>query len=201
MNLPSRLFERTDLVEYIHNAVTTYGVPHHAIELEITETGLMKDLQNVIPSLHRLNEIGVEISIDDFGTGYSSLAYLTTLPISELKIDRSFIPNLGMTPQRLGRSVQSRFDHCACALARLAGRRRGCRDLRQMGSAARLGCAIMQGFLSSRPRRPRTDRRSGCSRPSFRRSRRGLPTPATPSCPKRGVRPGLARHACRPAVE
>ncbi|MEP7057122.1 MAG: diguanylate cyclase, partial [Caldimonas sp.] len=61
VNLPSRLFERTDLVEYIHNAVTTYGVPHHAIELEITETGLMKDLQNVIPSLHRLNEIGVEI--------------------------------------------------------------------------------------------------------------------------------------------
>ena len=57
-------------------------MPHRAIQLEITETGLMKDLQNVIPSLHRLNEIGVEISIDDFGTGYSSLAYLTTLPIS-----------------------------------------------------------------------------------------------------------------------
>ena len=78
VNLPNRLFERTDLVEHIHNAATTYGVPHRAIELEITETGLMKDLQNVIPTLHRLNEIGVEISIDDFGTGYSSLAYLTT---------------------------------------------------------------------------------------------------------------------------
>src|SRR6185295_15113522 len=99
VNLPIRMFGRTDLVEHIHNAVTTYGVPHHAIELEITETGLMKDLQNVIPSLHRLNEIGVEISIDDFGTGYSSLAYLTTLPISELKIDRSFVRDLGMTPQ------------------------------------------------------------------------------------------------------
>ncbi|HNK19518.1 MAG TPA: diguanylate cyclase, partial [Piscinibacter sp.] len=67
VNLPSRLFERTDLVEHIHNAVNAFGVPHHSIQLEITETGLMKELQSVIPALHRLNEIGVEISIDDFG--------------------------------------------------------------------------------------------------------------------------------------
>ncbi|MEO6743986.1 MAG: EAL domain-containing protein [Caldimonas sp.] len=148
VNLPSRLFERTDLVEYIHNAVTTYGVPHHAIELEITETGLMKDLQNVIPSLHRLNEIGVEISIDDFGTGYSSLAYLTTLPISELKIDRSFIRDLGMTPQ------SSAVVTAIIALARSLGLRvvaEGVENLRQMEVLHRLGCGIMQGFLFSRP--------------------------------------------------
>jgi len=148
VNLPSRLFERTDLVEYIHNAVTTYGVPHHAIELEITETGLMKDLQNVIPSLHRLNEIGVEISIDDFGTGYSSLAYLTTLPISELKIDRGFIRDLGMTPQ------SSAVVTAIIALARSLGLRvvaEGVENLRQMEVLHRLGCGIMQGFLFSRP--------------------------------------------------
>jgi len=148
VNLPSRLFERTDLVEYIHNAVTTYGVPHHAIELEITETGLMKDLQNVIPSLHRLNEIGVEISIDDFGTGYSSLAYLTTLPISELKIDRSFVRDLGMTPQ------SSAVVTAIIALARSLGLRvvaEGVENLRQMEVLHRLGCGIMQGFLFSRP--------------------------------------------------
>ncbi len=151
VNLPSRLFERTDLVEYIHNAVTTYGVPHHAIELEITETSLMKDLQNVIPSLHRLNEIGVEISIDDFGTGYSSLAYLTTLPISELKIDRSFIRDLGMTPQ------SSAVVTAIIALARSLGLRvvaEGVENLRQMEVLHRLGCGIMQGFLFSRPQLP-----------------------------------------------
>ncbi|MEO7337404.1 MAG: EAL domain-containing protein [Caldimonas sp.] len=151
VNLPSRLFERTDLVEYIHNAVTTYGVPHRAIELEITETGLMKDLQNVIPSLHRLNEIGVEISIDDFGTGYSSLAYLTTLPISELKIDRSFVRDLGMTPQ------SSAVVTAIIALARSLGLRvvaEGVEDLRQMEVLHRLGCGIMQGFLFSRPQPP-----------------------------------------------
>jgi len=151
VNLPNRMFERTDLVEYIHNAVTTYGVPHHAIELEITETGLMKDLQNVIPSLHRLNEIGVEISIDDFGTGYSSLAYLTTLPISELKIDRSFVRDLGMTPQ------SSAVVTAIIALARSLGLRviaEGVENLRQMEVLHRLGCGVMQGFLFSRPQPP-----------------------------------------------
>ena len=151
VNLPSRMFERTDLVEYIHTAVTTYGVPHHAIELEITETGLMKDLQNVIPALHRLNEIGVEISIDDFGTGYSSLAYLTTLPISELKIDRSFVRDLGMTPQ------SSAVVTAIIALARSLGLRviaEGVENLRQMEVLHRLGCGIMQGFLFSKPQPP-----------------------------------------------
>ncbi len=148
VNLPNRLFERTDLVENIHQAVTAYGVPHHSIELEITETGLMKDLQNVIPSLHRLNEIGVEISIDDFGTGYSSLAYLTTLPISELKIDRSFVRDLGLTPQ------SSAVVSAIIALARSLGLRviaEGVENLRQMEVLHRLGCGVMQGFLFSRP--------------------------------------------------
>ena len=126
-------------------------MPHHAIQLEITETGLMKDLQNVIPSLHRLNEIGVEISIDDFGTGYSSLAYLTTLPISELKIDRSFVRDLGMTPQ------SSAVVTAIIALARSLGLRviaEGVENLRQMEVLHRLGCGIMQGFLFSRPQPP-----------------------------------------------
>jgi EAL domain-containing protein (putative c-di-GMP-specific phosphodiesterase class I) len=148
VNLPNQLFERTDLVEHIHNAVTTYGVPHHSIELEITETGLMKDLQNVIPSLHRLNEIGVEISIDDFGTGYSSLAYLTSLPIKEVKIDRSFVRDLGMTAQ------SAAVITAIIALARSLGLRvvaEGVESLRQMDVLHRLGCSLMQGFLFSKP--------------------------------------------------
>lgn len=148
VNLPSRLFERTDLVEHIHNAVSTYGVPHHSIQLEITETGLMKELQSVIPSLHRLNEIGVEISIDDFGTGYSSLAYLTTLPISELKIDRSFVRDLGLTP------ASTAIVKAIISLARALGLRvvaEGVESLRQMEALHKEGCWLMQGFLFSRP--------------------------------------------------
>jgi EAL domain-containing protein (putative c-di-GMP-specific phosphodiesterase class I) len=144
VNLPSRLFERSDLVENIHQSVAAYGVPHKAILLEITENNLMKDLHNVSLSLHRLNEIGVEISIDDFGTGYSSLAYLTTLPISELKIDRSFVRDLGITPQ------SSAVVSAIIALARSLGLRviaEGVENLRQMDVLHRLGCGVMQGFL------------------------------------------------------
>lgn len=151
VNLPSRLFERSDLVEHIHQCVSAYGVPHRAIQLEITENNLMKDLQNVIPALHRLNEVGVEISIDDFGTGYSSLAYLTTLPISEVKIDRTFVRDLGITPQ------SSAVVTAIIALARALGLRviaEGVETLRQMEVLHRLGCSLMQGFLFSKPLPP-----------------------------------------------
>jgi predicted signal transduction protein with EAL and GGDEF domain/FixJ family two-component response regulator len=147
VNLPTHMFERSDLVEHIHQCVTAVNVPHRAIRLEITEDSLMKELQNVIPSLHRLNEIGVEIAIDDFGTGYSSLAYLTTLPISELKIDRSFVRDLGITPQ------SSAVVSAIIALARSLGLRvvaEGVETLRQMEVLHRLGCGVMQGFLFSR---------------------------------------------------
>jgi len=128
--------------------VTAQGVPHRVIMLEITEDNLMKDLQNVIPALHRLNEIGVEIAIDDFGTGYSSLSYLTTLPISELKIDRSFVRDLGVSPQ------SSAVVTAIIALARSLGLRviaEGVETLRQMEVLHRLGVVVMQGFLFSRP--------------------------------------------------
>jgi predicted signal transduction protein with EAL and GGDEF domain/FixJ family two-component response regulator len=151
VNMPGRLFERSDLIEHIHQCVSSVGVPHRMILLEITESNLMKELQNVIPALHRLNEIGVEISIDDFGTGYSSLAYLTTLPISELKIDRSFVRDLGVTPQ------SSAVVTAIIALARSLGLRviaEGVETLRQMEVLHRLGCSLMQGYLFSRPVSP-----------------------------------------------
>jgi len=151
VNLPSRMFERSDLVEHIHQCVSAYGVPHRSIQLEITENNLMKDLQKVIPALHRLNEVGVEISIDDFGTGYSSLAYLTTLPISEVKIDRTFVRDLGITPQ------SSAVVTAIIALARAMGLRviaEGVETLRQMDVLHRLGCSLMQGFLFSKPLPP-----------------------------------------------
>jgi len=147
VNLPNRLFERSDLVDYIQRAVAAHGLPARVIQLEITETGLMKDLQDVIPTLHRLNELGIEISIDDFGTGYSSLAYLTMLPLSELKIDRSFVRDLGVTPQ------SSAVVTAIIALARSLGLRvvaEGVETLRQMEVLHRLGCSLMQGFLFSR---------------------------------------------------
>ena len=148
VNMPSRLFERTDLVDVIAAILKDVGVEPRCIELEITETGLMKDLQGVVPSLHKLNALGTEISIDDFGTGYSSLAYLTSLPISELKIDRSFVRDLGSTPQ------SSAVVSAIIALARALGLRviaEGVEQVSQMEVLYNLGCQICQGFLFARP--------------------------------------------------
>jgi EAL domain-containing protein (putative c-di-GMP-specific phosphodiesterase class I) len=89
----------------------------------------------------------VEISIDDFGTGYSSLSYLTTLPISELKIDKTFVRDLGLTPQ------STAVVTAIIALARSLGLRviaEGVETLRQMQVLQRLGCSVMQGFLFNR---------------------------------------------------
>ncbi len=151
VNLPNRLFERADLVEHIHQCVSAHGVPHRSLQLEITETGLMKDLESVIPTLQRLNEAGVKISIDDFGTGYSSLSYLTSLPLSELKIDRSFVKDLGSSPQ------SSAVVTAILALARSLGLRvvaEGVETIRQMEVLHRLGCRVMQGFLFAKPMPP-----------------------------------------------
>ena len=121
------------------------------IQLEITETGLMKDLQRVIPSLHRLTEIGVQISVDDFGTGYSSLAYLTSLPIAEVKIDRSFVRDLGVLPQSL--AVVTAIIALAKSLD-LKVVAEGVENQRQQDVLFGEGCSLMQGFLFSKPMPP-----------------------------------------------
>jgi len=151
VNLPSRLFIRNDLVEIIHQAVSAHGVAHRAIQIEITENNLMGSLQDIIPTLHRLNEIGVEMAVDDFGTGLSSLSWLTALPLSELKIDRSFVKDLGITPQ------SEAVVKAIIALARALGLRvvaEGVETLRQMEVLRRLGCTVMQGWLFHRAMPP-----------------------------------------------
>ena len=172
-------------------------MPHHAIELEITETGLMKDSGNVNMTLHRLNEMGVEISIDDFGTGYSSLAYLTNMPISELKIDRSFVRELGLAPK------SSDIVTAIIALARSLGLRvvaEGVETLRQMDVLHRLGCRLMQGFLFSRPLPRRGAPGLARAAHSSGAGRRGSPSVATKArtTPPRGKH--LRAAGARPAA-
>ncbi|MFN7724193.1 MAG: putative bifunctional diguanylate cyclase/phosphodiesterase [Rubrivivax sp.] len=147
VNLPTQMFNRSDLSSKINRYAEEAGVPPYVIKLEITESNLMKELKDVMPALHALNDLGVEISIDDFGTGYSSLSYLTELPISELKIDRRFVCNLGLTPQ------SSAVVQAIIALARSLGLlvvAEGVESLSQMTELSRLGCNVMQGFLFSR---------------------------------------------------
>jgi EAL domain-containing protein (putative c-di-GMP-specific phosphodiesterase class I) len=91
VNLSAKQFRRRDLDAAIDRLLAEHGVARDLLELEVTESSLMDDPRDAVRQLRALRDAGLRISADDFGTGYSSLAYLTRLPLSALKIDRSFV--------------------------------------------------------------------------------------------------------------
>jgi EAL domain-containing protein (putative c-di-GMP-specific phosphodiesterase class I) len=95
VNLSAKQFQQQDLPDVVAAILSETGMDPAHLELEITETILMQDLEITIDQLVRLMALGVKISIDDFGTGYSSLNYLKRFPLHALKIDRSFVKDIG----------------------------------------------------------------------------------------------------------
>jgi diguanylate cyclase (GGDEF)-like protein/PAS domain S-box-containing protein len=98
VNLSSRQFEQPDLVDIVSRALYDSKLEPQYLELEITESTLMKYADRAIANLEKLKGMGIKISIDDFGTGYSSLNYLSRIPLDSLKIDRSFVKQVRMNP-------------------------------------------------------------------------------------------------------
>ena len=94
VNLTMWNLEAQELPEQIEALLRDTGVPPKNLELEITETSIMSDPQRVIRTLNQIRQLGVQFAIDDFGTGYSSFAYLTKLPVSCIKIDKSFVQSI-----------------------------------------------------------------------------------------------------------
>ena len=93
VNVSGAQFYQSDIVAYTKGVLDETGLPPHQLELEVTESVFMEDIQHTINILQNLHSLGVELAIDDFGTGYSSLSYLRQFPIDRLKIDQSFIRN------------------------------------------------------------------------------------------------------------
>lgn len=98
VNLSMRQFQQKDLVGVVGRILKETGIPSESLELEITETLLMDDVDDAVNKLTQLRDLGVRLSIDDFGTGYSSLSYLSRFPIDTLKIDKSFIRHITSRP-------------------------------------------------------------------------------------------------------
>ena len=95
VNLSAVQLHHPELPEFISGLLDTYGLPAESLELEVTETGLMEDISAANRNLHSLRRSGALIAIDDFGTGYSSLSYLKNLPLDKIKIDKSFVRDMG----------------------------------------------------------------------------------------------------------
>jgi diguanylate cyclase (GGDEF)-like protein/PAS domain S-box-containing protein len=103
VNVSSVQFKRKGLVDYLVKKLAVYGLDSSAIQVELTETALMDDIEHAIKVLGELKQLGVKISLDDFGTGYSSLSYLSRLPLDKIKIDQSFVQRI--ETDRAGRAI------------------------------------------------------------------------------------------------
>ena len=148
VNVSALQFRKDGFVEQVHQALAETGAdPRHLI-LEITESMLVGDVEATVVKMQALKESGVRFSIDDFGTGYSSLAYIKRLPISEIKIDRSFVQDMLENPNDsvlvstiIGLSRQLNLEVVAEGVETEAMR----------DALLANGCHLFQGYFFSRP--------------------------------------------------
>jgi EAL domain-containing protein (putative c-di-GMP-specific phosphodiesterase class I)/GGDEF domain-containing protein len=148
VNISTHDLQDDSLLEQARRLLAQHDVAPQRLRLEIVETGLMQDPEHSVAMLQALRSLGVHLSIDDFGTGYSSLAYLRRLPVTELKIDRSFISGLDH------QLVNQRLVHTMVELGHgmgLSVTAEGVETEAEKQALMALGCDVMQGYLVSRP--------------------------------------------------
>jgi diguanylate cyclase (GGDEF)-like protein len=146
VNLSARQFLEHDVVSTVQAALDETGLTPSSLMLEITESGLMRRTQATIARLASLREIGVHLAIDDFGTGYSSLSYLERFPIDILKIDRTFVSEVGSGASPIARAVID-----LGRTLNLEVIAEGIEHAEQARLLAGIGCRYGQGFLFARP--------------------------------------------------
>ena len=148
INVSARQLNQPGLVESLDELLKVCSVEAQQIVLELTETFLVKDPETAVLRLEELRMLGVGVAVDDFGTGYSSLAYLRQFPLDSLKIDKSFVTNLGHPGQDT--SVVAAM----IALGHALGHRvtaEGVETAEQMEILTTLGCDEAQGYYFARP--------------------------------------------------
>lgn len=148
VNLSSRQFGRPDVVARIKQILDETGFPATSLKLEITESVIIDYQETAIEMLHHLRGLGIDVDIDDFGTGYSNLSYLVRLPISTLKIDRSFVSPI----TEEGNNIE--IVRTIIALANNLGLKvvaEGIENEAQLQVLRELGCERGQGFLFAHP--------------------------------------------------
>jgi len=148
VNLSVRQFRDERLVDTVAAAIDEAGLAATRLQLEITESLLMEDVEQVITKLRALKAMGLALEVDDFGTGYSSLSYLKRFPLDTLKIDRSFVREL---PGDTDDAAVSRAIIAMAHSLRLRVVAEGVETVEQLDFLRREGCDLIQGYLFSRP--------------------------------------------------
>jgi diguanylate cyclase (GGDEF)-like protein len=153
VNVSTVQFRQSGFVDTVAAAVRDARIEPHLLEIEITESVLIEELELAVQILRRLDRVGVRTALDDFGTGYSSLAYLQRLPIQTLKIDRSFVSALALSPTgRAGAAVP--IVEAITAMGRKLGKRlvgEGIETQAQARYLSKIGVELAQGYLYARP--------------------------------------------------
>ena len=148
VNLSARQLKEPGLPDLVADALTISGLPPECLELEITESMIMGDVEHTIRVLKSIKALGVRIAVDDFGTGYSSLSYLQRLPIDTLKIDRSFVSGC----DRGGKAMA--IPHAIIFLGKALNLHivaEGVETEAEREILTVCGCHEFQGYLFSRP--------------------------------------------------
>ena len=146
VNVSARQLKEKSFLDDVLTALHRSGLPPQRLELELTESLLMEDMEGAVAFMHAVRAAGVRLSIDDFGTGYSSLAYLQSFPINQLKVDRTFVQSLPVAGHTIATAV--------IALARgfgLSVIAEGVERTEQLEWLRAAGCDYAQGFLLGRP--------------------------------------------------
>jgi diguanylate cyclase (GGDEF)-like protein/PAS domain S-box-containing protein len=148
VNLSGRQLGHPNLVADVRAIITDTHINPSQVELEITESVLMDDVEMSEDTLGQLKRLGVKLVVDDFGTGYSSLSYLRRFPVDVLKVDRSFVDGLGSDPS--DSAIVTAIVTLAHTLG-LSAIAEGVETVEQLDELRRLGCDMGQGFLMARP--------------------------------------------------
>jgi len=146
VNLSPHQFRQRELMQRILAVLDETGLPPRLLELEITESTLMEDVDAAVATLRWLHDAGIQVAVDDFGTGYSSLSYLKRFPIDTLKVDRSFVRDI--TEDTDDRAIVTAIIAMAHSMA-LKVVAEGVETAEQLELLRTLGCDVVQGFFYS----------------------------------------------------